>query len=712
MSVNEKLLKPYNPKETEERIYKLWEDSGFFNPDNLPGERKEPFTIIMPPTNSNGSLHAGHGLVMTIEDIMVRYKRMRDFKTLWLPGFDHAGFETQVVYEKKLEKEGRTRFGMDPKELYKEILDFTLSNSKNIKSQIKKMGASCDWSREKFTLDDNVIRTVHQTFKRMYDDNLIYRGNKIVSWCPKHQTSFSDLEIKDEEIIDNLYYLKYGPFTIATARPETKFGDKYVVMHPDDKRYKKYSDKQKIKLEWINGPIEATVIKDEAIDMEFGTGVMTITPWHDNTDFEIAERHKLDKKQIIDENGKLLSIAGEFVGQHIKKARPLIIEKLQKKGLVEKIDENYKHVVRTCYKCGTTIEPQIKSQWFVKMKPLAEKALLKINNGEIVYIPEHYKKITIHWLENIIDWNISRQIVWGIPIPAKICTKCGYGMADLENNVKKCEKCSGAIVEDKDTFDTWFSSGQWPFITLGYPDSPDFKTFYPTDVMETAGEIIFFWVSRMIMLGLYITGKVPFKTVYLHGLVLDAKGQKMSKSKGNVIDPLILTEKYGTDAFRIGMVIGNTPGTSLALAEERIRGYKNFANKLWNIARFILENTKGETMAGGFPERNKFDETLRTERRALLKDVTEDMENLRFYLAAEKLYHYVWHNLADKIIEESKVILETGTNEEKTRRKQFLLHTLDMILKTLHPFMPFVTEEIWSMMPSKKNLLIVEKWPI
>ena len=429
MSVNEKLLKPYNPKETEERIYKLWEDSGFFNPDNLPGERKEPFTIIMPPTNSNGSLHAGHGLVMTIEDIMVRYKRMRDFKTLWLPGFDHAGFETQVVYEKKLEKEGRTRFGMDPKELYKEILDFTLSNSKNIKSQIKKMGASCDWSREKFTLDDNVIRTVHQTFKRMYDDNLIYRGNKIVSWCPKHQTSFSDLEIKDEEIIDNLYYLKYGPFTIATARPETKFGDKYVVMHPDDKRYKKYSDKQKIKLEWINGPIEATVIKDEAIDMEFGTGVMTITPWHDNTDFEIAERHKLDKKQIIDENGKLLSIAGEFVGQHIKKARPLIIEKLQKKGLVEKIDENYKHVVRTCYKCGTTIEPQIKSQWFVKMKPLAEKALLKINNGEIVYIPEHYKKITIHWLENIIDWNISRQIVWGIPIPAKTCTKCGYGMA-------------------------------------------------------------------------------------------------------------------------------------------------------------------------------------------------------------------------------------------------------------------------------------------
>ncbi len=709
--MEDKLLKPYNPKETEDRIYKLWEDSGFFNPNNLPGDRKEPFTIIMPPTNANGSMHAGHGLVMTIEDIMVRYKRMRGFKTLWLPGLDHAGFETQVVYEKKLEKEGRTRFGMDPKVLYQEILDFTLHNSSNIKSQIKKMGASCDWSREKFTLDDDVIKTVHQTFNRMYDDNLIYRGKRIVSWCTKHQTSFSNLEIIDEERIDNLYYLKYGPFTIVTTRPETKFGDKYVVMHPHDTRYKEYKDGQKIKLEWINGPIEATVVKDEAIDMEFGTGVMTITPWHDSADFEIAERHTLDKEQIIDENGKLLPIAGEFFGQHIKKARPLIVEKLQKKGLLEKIEENYKHVVRTCYKCGTVIEPQIKNQWFVKMKPLAEKALEKIKNDEIKYIPEHYKKITIHWLENIMDWNISRQIVWGIPIPAKICVTCGFGMADLDNKIKKCKACGGTVTQDKDTFDTWFSSGQWPFITLGYPHSPDFKTFYPTDTMETAGEIIFFWVSRMIMLGLYVTGEIPFKTVYLHGLVLDAKGLKMSKSKGNVIDPLLLTEKYGTDAFRIGMVVGNTPGTSLALAEERIRGYKNFANKIWNITRFILENTKGEKLENGGKQGDKFDEILRAEREALLKDVTEDMENLRFYLAAEKLYQYTWHRLADKIIEESKTILEKGTEEEKARRRQFLIHTLDKILRALHPFMPFVTEEIWSMMPDRKNLLMIEKWP-
>ena len=722
--MDEKLLKPYDPRNTEDRIYKLWEESGFFNPDNLPAQAGLPnsgnnkaFTIIMPPVNANGSLHAGHGLVMTIEDIMVRYKRMRGFKTLWLPGLDHAGFETQVVYEKKLEKEGRTRFGMDPKELYKEILDFTLANSVNIKSQIKKMGASCDWSREKFTLDDSVVKTVYQTFKRMYDDNLIYRGNRIVSWCSKHQTSFSDLEIKDEERVEQYYYLKYGPFIISTSRPETKFGDKYVTMHPDDKRYAEYKNGQKINLEWINGPLEATIIKDEAVDMEFGTGVMTITPWHDVADFGIAERHNLDKEQVIDENGKLLPIAGEFAGLHIKKARPLIIEKLQKKGLVEKIDENYKHVVRTCYKCGTIIEPQIKSQWFIKMKPLAEKALEKIESGEVKYIPEHYKKITTYWLSNIMDWNISRQIVWGIPIPAKLCLECGHGMADIENKITKCEKCGGDVVADNDTFDTWFSSGQWPYIVLGYPDGKDFKTFYPTDVMETGGDIIFFWVSRMIMLGLYITDKIPFKNVYLHGMVLDAKSQKMSKSKGNVIDPLTLTEQFGTDAFRMGMVVGNTPGTSLALSPDKIRGYKNFANKIWNATRFVLENTKGFAVPE-IPTYDEEDKASDEELKSLIKEITKEMDEYKFYLVAEKLYHHFWHTFADVIIERSKkkilaAPVGSGPRENKNAdsAKALLLAQLTTLLKVLHPFIPFVTEEIWSMMPAKNNLLIVEKWP-
>lgn len=713
--MDDKFLKPYDPKTTEEKIYKLWEESGFFNPDvciekGIISKEAESFCLIMPPTNANGSLHAGHGLVMTIEDLIVRYKRMRGFKTLWLPGLDHAGFETQVVYEKKLEKEGRTRFGMDRDQLYKEILDFTLSNSANIKSQIRKMGASCDWSREKFTLDDEIVKTVYDTFKKLYDDNLVYRGEKIISWCPKHQTSFSDLEIKDEEKTEPYYYLKYGPFIISTSRPETKFGDKYVVMHPEDKRYQDWKHKQKINVEWINGPIEATIIKDSAVDMEFGTGVMTITPWHDAVDFEIAERHNLEKEQIIDEYGKLLPLAGEFAGMKINVARPLIIEKLKSKNLLEKIDENYKHVIHTCYKCGTIIEPQIKNQWFIKMKPLAEKALQKIEADEIKYIPEHYKKISVHWLENIMDWNISRQIVWGIPIPAKICNKCGHGSVDIENKITECSKCGSDVRKDTDTFDTWFSSGQWPFATLGYPEKTDFKNFYPTNIMETAGDIIFFWVSRMIMLGLYRTEELPFKQVYLHGMVLDAKGQKMSKSKHNVIDPLILTEKYGTDAFRIGLIVGNTPGTSLALSEDKIRAYKNYANKLWNIARFILSSTDDIKYDENFSDSTEDDKKLNDEIDSLIKEVTKEMDEYKFYLVAEKIYQYTWSRFADIIIEESKKIFESGNEKEILSRKQFLLHTLDKILKILHPFMPFVTEEIWQSL-GKNNLLIIEKWP-
>lgn len=705
----EELKKPYDPKSTENSIYKIWEESGFFNPDNLPGQRGETFTIIMPPTNSNGNLHAGHGLVMTIEDIMVRYQRMKGKKTLWLPGNDHAGFETQVVYEKKLEKEGRSRFEINREDLYKEIWDFTQNNRSNINSQVKALGASCDWSREKFTLDKEIVSTVTNTFRKLFDDGLIYRGKKIVNWCPKHQTSFSDLEIIDEEREDKFYYLKYGPFVIGTSRPETKFGDKYVVMHPEDKRYSDYKHGQKIELEWINGPITATIIKDEAVEMEFGTGVMTITPWHDSVDFAIAEKHNLEKEQIIDERGKLLPIAGEFAGMKILEAREKIIEKLKNKGLVEKIDEKYKHNVRLCYKCNTLIEPQIKNQWFIKMKPLAEEVLKSINNKEIVYIPEHYEKITTHWLENIIDWNISRQIVWGIPIPAKVCEGCDHGFPDLEDKIESCTKCGGKVRKETDTFDTWFSSGQWPFASLGFPTSSDYKNFYPTQVMETAGEIIFFWVSRMLMLGKYMTGKLPFNTVYLHGLVLDEKGRKMSKSKGNVINPLDLMDKYGTDAFRMSLIVGNTAGTSLALSENKIKAYKHFANKLWNISRFVVENTEG--FSG-----KKEDMTEETDKEIvrgfenIAKDITTDMDNFRFYLAAEKIYHYSWHTFADIIIEESKNIFKE-TKEKADSRKNMLLFLLKEQLKILHPFMPFITEKLWSLVGETDSLLIVESWP-
>ena len=677
--MNNKFLKPYNPEETEGRIYKLWEKSGFFNPDNLPERHKKPFTIVMPPPNANGDLHAGHALFITLEDIMVRFKRMLGYRAAWLPGADHAGFETQVVYEKKLEKEGRSRFGMDSQKLYKEILVFTLENKKKMEEQVRSMGASCDWSREKFTLDPDVVKKTEETFIKMFEEKLIYRGQRTINWCPKHQTSLSEVETESLEEATPFYYFQYGPFEIGTVRPETKFGDKYVVMHPDDNRYKKYKHGQKLKVEWINGEIEATVIKDAAVDMEFGTGVMTITPWHSQIDFEIAKRHNLDMEQIIDWRGKLLPIAREFAGFSIKDSRPKIVEKLKSKDLLVRIDDKYRNVTKRCYKCATTIEPQVKDQWFVKMAPLTKMALDSVEHGEIKFIPDNYEKIFRYWMENTIDWNISRQIVWGIPIPA------WFRGEEITVSITKPE--GEGWVKDADTFDTWFSSGQWPLM---------FKEFYPTDVMETGHDLIFKWVPRMVIFGLYLANKAPFHTVYLHGLVNDAWGKKMSKSKGNVINPLTLTKKYGTDALRMALIVGNTPGTDLALREDKVKGYKNFANKIWNITRFVLSQEKS----------GKLDKALTDEFDALAKDITGDMENYRFYMAGEKIYHYVWHRFADEIIEKSKKDPELLST---------IYYLLENCLKLLHPFMPFITEEIWSHFAKatrdKSELLMIQPWP-
>ena len=707
--MDEKFLKPYNPQETEEKIYKLWEESGFFNPDNLPGERSEPFSIIMPPPNANGSLHAGHALFVTLQDIMIRFNRMNGKKALWLPGADHAGFETQVVYEKKLEKEGRSRFTMGRKELYDEIMAFTLENKSSMEKELRQLGASCDWSREVFTLEKRVIETVYSTFKKLSEDGLLYRGARIVNWCSKHQTSLSNLETEHENRIDKFYYFKYGPFVIGTARPETKFGDKYVVMHPNDKRYIEYKQGQKIELEWINGPITATVIKDEAGNPEMGSGVMTITPWHSGIDFDIAKRHHLDYEQIIDWNGKLLPIAEEFQGMSIKDAREKIVEKLDKKGLLVKIDEKYEHAVPVCYKCSREIEPQVRNQWFVKMKPLAQEALKALDAGKVMILTEQHEKIFRHWLLTIEDWNISRQIAWGITIPAKICTKCDHGMVDLENKIIACDKCGGDVFEDIDTFDTWFSSGQWPYITLNWPDGKDFEVFYPTSVMETGADILFFWVARMVMLGLYTTGSVPFKKVYLHGLVQDKMGRKMSKSKGNVTAPKDISEKYGTDALRIGLVVGNTPGSNMNLDPDKINAYKKFANKIWNITRFILENYETSSLEAPYTVEDK---EVREAFDTILTEITDDLENFRFHLASEKLYHYAWHTFADHIIEESKSTLKSPDMETvKSRQKLQYLILVD-ILKLLHPFMPFVTEEIWQALPTRDNeLLMIASWP-
>ncbi len=690
--MDEKFLKPYNHKEVEGVIYKKWEESGFFNPDNLSPrlnaqgapQEMEPFTIIMPPPNANGSLHAGHALFVTLQDIMTRFARMRGKRALWLPGADHAGFETQVVYEKKLEKEGRSRFELSSEELYREILDFTLNNKAFMEGQLRQLGASCDWSREMFTLDDRVVETVYSTFNKLNEDGLLYRGSRIVNWCPKHQTSLSNLECERATRTTPFYYLTYGPFTIGTVRPETKFGDKYVVMHPDDKRYKEYKHGDKLTVEWINGPIEATIIKDEASDPEFGTGVMTITPWHSGVYFEIAERHNLPYEQIIDWRGKLLPIAGEFAGMSITEARGKIVEKLQAKGLITKIDTNYQNEVPVCYKCEREIEPQVRPQWFVKMRPLADRAIEAVKNGEVKILTESHEKILLHWLEHIQDWNISRQIVWGIPIPA--------WSRGNEWHIGKEKPEGDGWVADPDTFDTWFSSGQWPFATLRYPDSGDFKTFYPTTVMESGADLIFFWIARMIMLGLYRTGEVPFKHVYLHGMVRDAKGKKMSKSKGNVISPLEVSEVYGTDALRMGLVVGNTPGTDMNLDPKKIEAYKKFANKLWNITRFVLSQERTGNIK----------QELRDEFDAMAKDITKDIEEYRIYMAAEKLYHYVWDRFAAEIIEESK---------NKPEYSETLYYILENSLKLLHPFMPFVTEEIWSSLPHHTSLLMVEVWP-
>jgi valyl-tRNA synthetase len=551
----------------------------------------------------------------------------------------------------------------------------------------------------------------------MHRDGLVYRGARIVNWCPTHQTSLSDVETEFVERGDPFYYCRYGPFTIGTARPETKFGDKYVVVHPDDARYAGYRHGETLEIAWLNGPVTATVIKDAAADPSFGSGAMTITPWHDAADFAIAERHGLGREQIIGFDGKLLAIAGPFAGMHIKQARPLVAERLAALGLLERTDTAYAHRVRVCYKCGTTIEPQVKAQWFVRMKPLAEQALRAVADGRIAFIPDNYRKIFNYWMEHAIDWNISRQIVWGIPIPAKICEGCGDGVPDLAGTVTACPSCGARVRAETDTFDTWFSSGQWPLLALGYPDGPDLR-FYPTDLMETGHDLIFKWVPRMVMFGLYLADDVPFRTVYLHGLVNDAAGRKMSKSKGNVVSPIEMAGRYGTDALRMALVVGNTPGTDLSLAEDKIRGYRHFSNKVWNIARFVLSRA-----ADSVPYANAAEAHTAEDRAALVAlekisaAVESDVENFRVYRAAEKLYHYVWHVVADDIIEQSKPRFAADADPADAERAGRTIATLlATTLKLLHPFMPFVTEEIWSLLPAAmrggdSEMLMVARWP-
>ncbi|HOV88875.1 MAG TPA: valine--tRNA ligase [Candidatus Paceibacterota bacterium] len=727
------LDKTYQPNKVEEKIYKMWEKSGYFNPDNLPNRSKKTFTILMPPPNANGSLHLGHALTMTIEDIMIRYQRMRGLKTLWLPGADHAGFETQVVFEKELEKKGTSRFEILKEEggrekLYQMIWDFTQANKLRMEEQVKKLGASCDWSREKFTLDPSIVKIVYQTFQRMYEDGLIYRDNRIVNWCPKHQTALSDLEIDWQERNDKLYYVKYfladDPkqfITVATTRPETIPGDFAIAVHPQNKQYKKFIGKL------VTNPLiknrgsygdNIKVISDDLVEKDFGTGALKITPAHDAVDFEIGKKHQLPLDyQIIGWDGKMNDFAGELKGLPVLEARQKAIEILEKAGALEKT-EDYKHQVSTCYKCKTTIEPLPRAQWFIKMtepsrsgkKSLRDLAVEAVKSKKIKFVTKRFEKVFYHWMQNIKDWNISRQIVWGIPIPIWYCSKCGKEIVYIEEgNPQKCPSCGNTTFEkEKDVFDTWFSSGQWPYATLGYPESDDFKNFYPTSVMETGWDILFFWVARMIMFGLYTTGQPPFEYVYLHGLIRDKDRQKMSKSKNNVIDPLGIIDFYGSDALRMSLIVGNAPGNDPIVSEDKTRAYRNFANKIWNASRFVLMNVN-DFNPNTQPVLSKEDKKILKDFEKLTVDMTKDMEKFNFHIAAEKVYHYFWHTFADKVIEQTKPRLQT---EERPQAQYLLLTLLTNLLKLIHPFMPFITEEIYQMLPNKsKDLLMIENWP-
>jgi len=731
----------YEAKKHEDGIYKKWELSKSFSPKVDPS--KKPFTISLPPPNATGTLHLGHATMLAIEDIMIRYRRMQGYSALWLPGTDHAAIATQSVVEKKLQAEGikSPRKELGREKLLSVIKEFVKESRSTIRNQIRKMGASCDWSREKYTLDDDMNLAVNTLFGRMYNDGIIYRGGRIVNWDPNMQTTVADDELEYKEEKAKFYYFKYGPVIIGTARPETKFLDKIIVVHPKDKRYKKIIGKE-FEFEWIDGPIKAKVIADDCIDMKFGTGAMTITPAHSFVDFELAKKHKLETPQIIDFNGKIRAdISKEFAGLSITEARSKVVEKLKEKGLLVKIDEDYVHKVAVNYRGKGTIEPQIMKQWFVdvnkrviqwKKKKCSIKEVLQdcVKSKMIQIVPKRFEKIYFHWIDNLQDWCISRQIWWGHQIPIwhevnesqykVLTTKNDASTLDLELlNVNGkvqfgTEKPkSGHWFRDPDTLDTWFSSALWTFATLGWPKhTEDFQYFHPTDVLETGYDILFFWVARMILASTYALRSdklpeeqcIPFKTVYLHGLIRDRHGKKMSKSNPETcIDPLDMIEKYGTDALRLSLVIGSSPGNDMRLYEEKIAGYRNFINKIWNASRFALMNISKEDLQNDFNEsmiRTDADKWILSELQKLIKSADKDLENHQFSSAGTKIYDFIWNQYCDWYLEMSK-----GSQKNTA----VLLFVLKNILKLMHPFVPFVTETIWSNID--KKMLINETWP-
>ncbi len=751
--------KKYNHRASEEEVYKYWESLQAFSPEGAKKLRDkygletldEHFSVLMPPPNANAPLHCGHA-TYAIQDLMTRYKRMRGYKTLYLPGTDHAGFETQVVFEKNLKKEGKSRFDFDTKTLYNRILDFVKENADLAISQLKRLGISADWSRNTFMLDTHVLRTVLDTFKKMYQEGLIYRDVYLVNYSPYHGTTFSNLETTHIETISPLYYVSYRikdsqeKVTVATVRPETIYADVAVAVNPKDKRYKKLLGKTVI------NPLndrEMLVIKDPYVDMAFGTGVLKITPGHDFNDFEIGRKHKLEMLSVIDLEGKMTSDAGEVAGMDAYAARSRVVDILKEVSALEKVNERYTHKLLVDYRDSKPIEPLLLPNWFIKMEDLAHEAIKAIEKGRVTFNRVLWKKEILRWLTSITDWPISRQIVFGIRIPAWYNVKenpdlhvvfidgkgvshegsiskllAEFSLEEINRGTQKIiaptkamfvvseESPGGDYIQETDTFDTWFSSGQWPLTTLKYPEHKDFKQFFPTSFMDSMWDILFFWIARMLMLSLYLTGEVPYKAVYIHGRITDEKGQKMSKSRGNVIDPIDFVEKYGADALRMGVLVGgNTSAKNTSLSEDKVRGYRNFANKIWNMARFMnlmFEDHQGKVFleVQKAADLNSEDQEILSGLGKLVEKVTEDLEGYRFADAGDAIYHFMWHELADKYIEQVK------GREDKEVALGVLRYVFTECLKLLHPYMPFVTEKIWQYIPeSTGEPLIISSWP-
>ena len=711
--MSRELAKTYDPQEVEDRIYDFWLSGGYFHAE--PDPEKKPYTIVIPPPNITGQLHIGHALDETFQDILIRWRRMQGYSALWLPGTDHASIATEAKIVEAMRKEGLTKDDIGRDAFLERAWKWKEKFGGRIIEQLKKLGSSCDWERERFTLDEGCSKAVREVFVRLYEKGLIYRGERIINWCPHCRTSISDAEVEFSEHDGFFWHLRYpfkdgsGYIQLATTRPETMLGDTAVAVHPDDERYKDLVGKTLL-LPLVNR--EIPVIADTYVERDFGTGVVKITPAHDPNDFEVGLRHNLPIINVMDDGGNINENGGKYAGMPALEARKLIVEELKQQGFLVKV-EPIKHNVGSCYRCGTVVEPRISKQWFVKMKPLAEPAIDQVKNGEVKFVPERFEKIYYHWMENIKDWCISRQLWWGHRIPAWYCQDCGK-MIVSRGEPHTCPKCgSKNLKQDEDTLDTWFSSALWPFSTLGWPDNTeDLKYYYPTDTLVTSYDIIFFWVARMIFSAIEQTGEVPFHTVLIHGLMRDSQGRKMSKSLGNGVDPLDIIDKYGADALRFMLATGNSPGNDMRFSDEKVESSRNFANKIWNASRFIHMNIDGHDVKNELPaDLAVEDKWIINSFNNVTKEITENLEHFELGIAVQKLYDFLWDEFCDWYIEIAKIRLNSEDEKTAQNARRVLVWVMTGTLKLLHPFMPFITEEIWQTLPHQGDSIMVSKWP-